>query len=61
LVGTEELRAWGQHSEAAVDVQVLPGGHFYLRDAPEVMLRELRPLVRRYAEPRPVRWESSIW
>jgi surfactin synthase thioesterase subunit len=61
LVGTQELRAWEQHSDAEVDVHVLPGGHFYLRDAPEVMLRELRRLVRRYAEPRPVRWESSIW
>ena len=61
LVDSEDLRAWERHTTEGVEVTILRGDHFYLRDAPEPLMRELKPLVRRYAERRAARWESGIW
>ena len=61
LVDSEDLRAWDRYTTDPVEVHILRGNHFYLRDAPEPLLRELRPLLRRYSERRAARWESGIW
>lgn len=61
LVGPDELGAWALHTRDPVDIHTLPGGHFYLRDAPEPLLRELRRVLRLYAAPQAPRWESSVW
>ena len=61
LVDSEDLRAWDRHTTEPVEVRILHGDHFYLRDAPEPLFGELRPLLRRYAERRAARWESGIW
>jgi Predicted thioesterase involved in non-ribosomal peptide biosynthesis len=37
-VTIDEARAWQDHTSAAFDLRVLPGGHFFLTDrAPEVL------------------------
>jgi surfactin synthase thioesterase subunit len=61
LVTADDLREWDRHSTEPVDIHMLPGDHFYLRDAPEPLLAELRPILRRYVERRPARWESTVW
>jgi surfactin synthase thioesterase subunit len=61
LVTPDDLRAWDEHSTEPVDVHILRGDHFYLRDTPEPLLAELRPILRRYVERRPARWESTVW
>ncbi len=61
LVDSEDLRAWDRHTTAPAEVHILRGDHFYLRDTPEPLFAELRPLLRRYAERRAARWESGIW
>jgi surfactin synthase thioesterase subunit len=50
LVDSEELRAWARHTTEPVDVRILHGHHFYLRDTPGPLFHELRPLLRHYAE-----------
>ena len=61
LVGEEDLRAWQRHTTESIDIHILRGDHFYLRDAPQQLCGELKPLLRRFAERRPARWESGIW
>lgn len=48
LVSEDDLSAWQRHSAAPVEVQLLPGDHFYLREQPDRLLRLLRPLLQRY-------------
>jgi surfactin synthase thioesterase subunit len=33
-VSTDEARAWDKHTAGPVDLQVFPGGHFYLDEFP---------------------------
>ena len=47
LVTHDDLLGWQRYSKRTVDPTVLPGGHFYLRDDEEQLLRHLRPLLRR--------------
>lgn len=61
LVSSEDLSAWDRQTTESVEVHTLRGAHFYLRDKPEPLLQELRPLLRRYSERRAARWESGIW
>lgn len=61
LVDSKDLSAWDRHTTEPVEISILSGAHFYLRDGPEPLLRELRPLLRRYTEHRAARWESGIW
>ncbi|GGY36376.1 alpha/beta fold hydrolase [Streptomyces xanthochromogenes] len=42
-----ELDAWQQHTTADVTVRQFPGGHFYLREDPDPVLRELAEAVAR--------------
>lgn len=51
LVDGEDLEAWGRQTTQPVDVRILPGGHFYLRDTPEPLLHELRSLLDRSVRP----------
>jgi surfactin synthase thioesterase subunit len=48
LVGEQDLRAWDQHARSPVELRVLSGDHFYLRDDPEPLLGHVRALLRRY-------------
>jgi surfactin synthase thioesterase subunit len=48
LVAEPDLRAWERHSSQPVELQILSGDHFYLRDDPEQLFAQLRPLLRRY-------------
>jgi surfactin synthase thioesterase subunit len=48
LVGEPDLRAWDRHAASPVDLHVLSGDHFYLRDDPEPLLAHVRALLRRY-------------
>lgn len=49
----DRLAAWARHTTAGCEVTVLPGGHFYLRDAPgrEEVLSFLRTSASRVATP----------
>jgi pyochelin biosynthesis protein PchC len=38
-VTVDEAKAWGRHSTASFDLQVLPGGHFYLIDRRHEVIR----------------------
>ncbi|MFF4182604.1 thioesterase domain-containing protein [Streptomyces sp. NPDC001691] len=42
----EQLDAWQQHTTADVTVRQFPGGHFYLREEPEPVLRALESALR---------------
>ena len=48
LVGEQDLRAWDRHAASPVELRVLSGDHFYLRDDPEPLLGHVRALLRRY-------------
>jgi surfactin synthase thioesterase subunit len=48
LVGEQDLRAWERHAAASVELRVLPGDHFYIRDDPAPLLEHVRALLRRY-------------
>lgn len=37
-LGVSELTAWAAHSTAALDLELMPGGHFYLREQQERLL-----------------------
>lgn len=41
-VSEEQLAEWVRYTTAACRVQLLPGGHFYFRERPEVMFEVLR-------------------
>ncbi|MEV5156274.1 alpha/beta fold hydrolase [Streptomyces werraensis] len=49
--GTHEVRAWHTHTASGFDLNVLPGGHFFLADRPEPVLRTLWRHLRRAAAP----------
>lgn len=49
LVATADLRAWDRCSDLPLDVRVLRGDHFYLRDHPQQLWAELRSVLRAYA------------
>jgi surfactin synthase thioesterase subunit len=51
LVDAEDLTAWSRWTTEPVDVRILHGDHFYLRDTPAPLLHELRSLLDRYARP----------
>jgi surfactin synthase thioesterase subunit len=38
LMSTEDAASWSQHTTAACEVHVLPGGHFFTKDSREVFL-----------------------
>ncbi|MGW2557758.1 thioesterase II family protein [Streptomyces sp. NPDC001514] len=44
-VTREQLEAWQDHTTAEVTVRQFPGGHFYLREQPAVVLRALAGAV----------------
>lgn len=48
VVTEQDLRAWERHASQPVELQILPGDHFYVRDQPAQLLGRLRPLLRRY-------------
>jgi surfactin synthase thioesterase subunit len=48
VVTEHDLRAWERHASEPVELQILSGDHFYIRDEPEQLLAHLRPLLRRY-------------
>ena len=37
-----ELAAWGRHTATPLDLQLLPGGHFYIREQRERLLQLVR-------------------
>jgi surfactin synthase thioesterase subunit len=47
-VSHEELKAWRQQTSGKFRVRMFPGGHFYLKDAREVLLREIREDLKTY-------------
>ncbi|MGW2858695.1 thioesterase II family protein [Streptomyces sp. NPDC001205] len=47
----EQLDAWQQHTTADVTVRQFPGGHFYLREEPEPVLRALESALREVRTP----------
>jgi surfactin synthase thioesterase subunit len=49
LVAEQDLWEWDRCSEYPVEVEVLAGGHFHIRDRPEQLWERLRPLLRHYA------------
>lgn len=48
LVGEADLRAWERHGPAPVELHVLAGDHFSIRDDPAPLLGHVRALLRRY-------------
>jgi surfactin synthase thioesterase subunit len=48
LVAEDDLRAWQQHTSRPIELWMLRGDHFYLRDDPDPLLHHLRSLLRRY-------------
>ena len=38
----EQARAWGDHTAAEFDLQIYPGGHFYLNDQPATVIAAIR-------------------
>ncbi|MDP1848691.1 MAG: alpha/beta fold hydrolase [Solirubrobacteraceae bacterium] len=48
LVGEPDLRAWDRQAASPVDLHVLPGDHFFIRDDPAPLLEQVRWLLRRY-------------
>ena len=48
LVGEQDLRAWDRHAASPVELHVLSGDHFYIRDDPAELLGHVRALLRRY-------------
>ena len=40
-VNPRELAAWGAHCEGPCRVRMLPGGHFFLQDSRDLLLRQL--------------------
>jgi surfactin synthase thioesterase subunit len=48
VVTEQDLRAWERHAARPVELRILSGDHFYLRDEPEQLVGQLRPLLRRY-------------
>ena len=49
IVGADDLQGWDRCTTGQADVRILRGDHFYLRDTPEPLFEELRPLLRGYA------------
>jgi surfactin synthase thioesterase subunit len=45
VYSAEQLARWRRHAGAAYRLTVLPGGHFYFRDRPEPLWRELRSVL----------------
>jgi medium-chain acyl-[acyl-carrier-protein] hydrolase len=41
----EELEGWRQHTTAAVDIRLLPGGHFYFQKDPSSLLTVLAEVL----------------
>jgi len=41
-----ELAAWGRHTATRLDLQLLPGGHFYLREQRDRLLHLVRERLR---------------
>ena len=50
LVSERDLRAWERHATSPVELRVLSGDHFYLRDDPAPLLALVRALLRRYLD-----------
>jgi surfactin synthase thioesterase subunit len=48
IVTEQDLEAWEQHAAQPIDLRILSGDHFSIRDEPEQLLGHLRPLLRRY-------------
>jgi surfactin synthase thioesterase subunit len=48
LVGEQDLRAWDRHAASPVELRVLSGDHFHIRDDPAPLLAHVRSLLRRY-------------
>lgn len=44
-ISTPLLPEWRQHTSADCTVQLIPGGHFYLREQPEEFMNVLRRLI----------------
>ena len=47
LVGREQLQAWSLETSAGFDLQMLPGGHFFVNDARPSMLAIIRERLAR--------------
>ncbi|WP_433335411.1 thioesterase II family protein [Spirillospora sp. CA-294931] len=45
-VTLDEAAAWRGHTTGAFDLQIAPGGHFYLTDQPEATIERLRKALR---------------
>lgn len=48
LVSEQDLRAWDRHAPSPVELRLLSGDHFYIRDDPGPLLGHVRSLLRRY-------------
>jgi surfactin synthase thioesterase subunit len=48
VVSEQELWAWERHAAQPVEVRILSGDHFSIRDEPAQLMGLLRPLLRRY-------------
>ena len=48
LVSEQDLQDVDRHAPSPVELHVLSGDHFYLRDDPEPLLRHVRAVLRRY-------------
>jgi len=46
-VTKDELEAWSRHTRAGFDLDLFPGGHFYLREQSEPLLRVIADALRR--------------
>jgi pyochelin biosynthetic protein PchC len=44
-VAADEVREWGKHTSAGLDLQVLPGGHFYLINQQTAILSAIRERI----------------
>ncbi|HEY3717361.1 MAG TPA: alpha/beta fold hydrolase [Jatrophihabitantaceae bacterium] len=50
LVTPAEVHAWRQHTSDTFHAQVVPGGHFFVRDHEEQFLRSVTAVLRQYVE-----------
>jgi surfactin synthase thioesterase subunit len=48
LVSEQDLRDWDRHAPSPVELRVLSGDHFYIRDDPAPLLGHVRSVLRRY-------------
>lgn len=51
LTSEDQLRAWSPLSSERSDLSIFPGGHFYLKDTPDLLNAELRVLLRQHTRP----------